>query len=79
MKYRVMVKAVEGRVIHSEWESYREAINQSDMVRGDVYTAMGHSDRYCFDWSKKHQGYEGTYDEWRSMDDEERNEFEIEG
>lgn len=69
--YRVEVKAVAGWTTHSEHESYREAVDQADMVHGRVA-----GDEDAWKWATQNQGYTGTFADWQAMDDGERAEYE---
>jgi len=70
--YKVEVKAVDGWTLHSEHDSYRDAVDQADMVHGRVV-----GDEQAWKWAVNEQGFVGTYAEWQAQDDEERNEYEL--
>ena len=62
---------------HSVHASYRDAVDQSDMVHGWVVTAAGISDQRAWRAAVANQGCELTWSEWQSQDDEEREEWEL--
>ena len=74
--YTVEVKVSNEWIRHSDWDSYREAVDQSDMVRGRVVLATGATDEYAWRWARDNQGFEGDFLTWQAQDDEERQEYE---
>ncbi len=75
--YKVEVKSVAGWTLHSEHQSYRDAVDQADMVHGIVITPGGCSDEQAWRWACQNQGYDGTFADWQSLDNDERAEFEM--
>jgi len=69
--YHVEGQSVAGWTLHSEHESFREAVDQADMVRGRV---AGEEKAHA--WATANQGFTGDFAEWTSQDDEERAEYE---
>jgi hypothetical protein len=61
---------------HSEHQSYRNAVDQADMVGGRVTIDDGMLDTEAYQWAVDNQGFGGDYQEWRSLDDSERGEYE---
>ena len=65
---------------YSTFNSYRDAIDQADMVHGRVI--VGESGEGCVTneeahrWAIANQGYEGNYLSWCGQDDDEREEYE---
>ena len=57
--------------IHSEHNSFRDAVDQADMVHGRV-----RGEDFAYRWAKSDQGFTGTFDEWMAQDDEERDQYE---
>lgn len=74
--YKVETKSVAGWTTHSEHSSYRDAVDQSDMVHGRVLCSTGLPDRSAWEWASINQGFDGDYDAWTAMDDDERAEYE---
>jgi hypothetical protein len=72
MTYTVEVKAIDGYTTHSTHDSYRDAIDQADMVKGRVA-----GDREAYEYAKANQGFGGDYSEWQAQDDDERAEYEL--
>lgn len=70
--YTVEVKAIAGWTTHSTHESYRDAVDQADMVRGRVA-----GDKEAHAWAVANQGFAGTFEEWQAQDDDERQEYEL--
>ena len=77
MAYQVTVKAGDGWTNHSEHESYRDAVDQADMVHGRVFCGTGLSDEAAWKWARDNQGFTGDYAEWTAQDDDERGEYEL--
>jgi hypothetical protein len=69
--YTVEVKAIGGYTTHSTHDSYRDAIDQADMVRGRVV-----GDEAAWKYAVADQGFTGDFAEWQSQDDGERAEYE---
>jgi len=65
---------------HSSHKSYREAVDQSDMVHGRVIVGEGGTgcmtDKEAHQWAVENQGYDGDYLAWSHQDDEDRAEYE---
>lgn len=77
MEYTVEVKSVDGLTTHSTHDSYRDAVDQSDMVQGQVRLSTGMLDTEAHAYAVSSQGCEMDYLEWSSQDDDERNEWEL--
>jgi len=77
--YTVEVKDVGGEyILHSTHESYRDAVDQADMVHGRVVlTATGLSDKKAWIHAVSEQGFTGDFAAWQGQDDEDRNAFEV--
>lgn len=76
--YLVQVKAIGGWTHHSTHDSYRDAVDQSDMVHGRVLcAATGLLDESAWKYAVGEGIFSGDYASWTAMDDEERNEFEL--
>ena len=69
--YIVEVKSIGGWTTHSTHASYREAIDQADMVHGRVAR-----DGTAWHYARQCQGCELTYEEWRAQDDDDREQYE---
>lgn len=69
--YTVEVQAIGGWTRHSEHESYRDAVDQADMVHGRVV-----GDYAAWQWAVAHQGFVGDYAAWQSQDDDERAAYD---
>jgi len=75
--YTVQVKVDGEYTTHSTHASYRDAVDQADMVHGRVIVAAtGYPDEKCWEHAVAAQGFDGDFAEWQSMDDEERSEYE---
>ena len=61
---------------HSSPRSYRDAVDQADMVGGRVTINDGITDKEAHRWAVTDQGYEGDYLSWSNQDDKERAEYE---
>ena len=70
--YTVEVKSVSGWTQHSEYTSFRDAVDQADMVHGRIA-----GENLAHRWAVANQGYAGTFAEWMSQDDDARMEYEI--
>lgn len=78
MKYAVQVRSDGGYTIYSTHESYRDAVDQADMVCGRVViAATGYTDERAWEYAVSSQGFAGDFADWQAMDDDERDEFEI--
>ncbi len=77
MSYTVQVKAIAGWTHHSTHDSYRDAVDQADMVRGRVLCSTGLPDEDAWKHAVRNQGFEGDYAAWSAMDDDERTAFEV--
>jgi hypothetical protein len=63
---------------HSAFNSYRDAVDQSDMIHGSVTVCPnGVKDRWCWELAVANQGCELTWDEWTAQQDDERAEWEM--
>jgi hypothetical protein len=63
---------------HSSHVSYRDAVDQADMIRGTVViSATGISDKRAWSSAVANQGCELTWSEWQAQDDDERQEWEL--
>lgn len=69
--YAVEVKTIDGMTTHSTHDSYRDAVDQADMVRGLVA-----GDHAAWKYAVSQQGFDGDYAAWQSQDDDERAEYE---
>lgn len=74
--YTVEVKVGGGWTMHSQHESYHDAVDQSDMVHGRVMLSTGGSDMQAWRWAAANQGFDGDFAAWQSLDDDERAEYE---
>lgn len=75
--YRVEVKAIGGWTQHSTHDSYRDAVDQADMVHGRVVVcATGLTDEAAWKWARDNQGFDGDFAAWQAQDDEDRAEYE---
>lgn len=74
-KWQVWTK-VDG-VYHSSHASYRDAVDQADMIHGWVTSATGISDKRAWTFAVANQGCELTWDQWQSQDDDEREQWEL--
>ena len=75
--YAVETKAIGGWTRHSTHDSYRDAVDQSDMVHGRVVVAAtGLSDMDAHSHAVAQQGFIGDYSDWQMLDDSERDEYE---
>lgn len=71
--YEVITTSMTGETqIHSKHESYRDAIDQADMIRGEVA-----GNKKAFEWAVANQGFTGSYEDWCGLDDDEREEYEV--
>ncbi len=70
-KYTVQVRVGGEWTTHSTHDSYRDAVDQADMVRGRV-----EGDAEAYRYAASSQGFGGDYSEWQSQDDDERAEYE---
>ena len=69
--YVVEVEAIGGWTTHSTHESYRDAVDQADMVHGRIVGDMD-----AWRWASDQQGFDGSYGDWTRQDDDERAEYE---
>lgn len=75
--YRVEVRANDGYTTHSDHDSYKDAVDQADMVHGRVVVAeTGLPDEDAYGHALANQGFLGTYEDWQGLDDAERDEYE---
>jgi len=75
--YTVEVSVGGEWTLHSEHGSYRDAVNQSDMVHGRVLCPGGMTDRQAHAWARSVQGCDLNWSEWCGQDDDERAEYEF--
>lgn len=75
--YIVKVKAIGGYTTHSQHESYRDAMDQADMIHGTVESDTGMSDEACWRYAVSSQVFDGDFAAWQTQDDEERAEYEL--
>ena len=70
--YTVSVRTATGEwTTHSTHSSYRDAVDQADLVHGRVDgEACNHG------WAVAQQGCHLSYEEWLAQDDDERAEWE---
>jgi len=78
MKMSYVVKC-KGEIVHSEHDSFRDAIDQADMVHGIVWCGCDAqmTDMEAWKYAVKCQGFTGDYAEWSAQDDDERNAYEL--
>lgn len=63
---------------HSVHASYRDAVDQADMVHGEVIIpATGISDKWAWTLAVAGQGCELSWNEWQAQDNDERDEWEL--
>ena len=74
--YPVEVKTDGGWTLHSTHESYRDAVDQSDMVHGRVLCPTGATDSSAWSYARGQQGFEGDFLGWQAQDDDERQGYE---
>lgn len=48
----------------------------TNAVTGKVEGLTEAQDQAAYQWAKNEQGYTGSYAEWQTMGDDERNEYE---
>lgn len=70
--YTVAVPAIDGRTVHSTHQSYRDAVDQADMVHGHI-----EGDEAAYRYAHDQQGFTGSYQDWTAQDDDERAEYEL--
>ncbi len=76
-KYLVEVKSVDGYTTHSDYDSYRDAVDQADLVGGRVViAATGATDESAWRHASREQGFDGDFAAWQAQDDAERQEYE---
>jgi hypothetical protein len=71
-KEMMMYRVIKNGDTHSTHESYRDAIDQADMIRGTV-----EGDLDAWKWAVSQQGCTRSYAGWQGQDDDERSEYEI--
>lgn len=75
--YAVQVKVGGEYTLHSTHVSYRDAVDQADMVHGRVIVeATGYTDEKCWKYAVAEQGFAGDFSSWQSQDDDQRASFE---
>lgn len=63
---------------HSSHASYRSAVDQADMIHGEVIIpATGITDKRAWTLAMANQGCELSWNEWKAQDDDEREEWEL--
>lgn len=72
----VEVKVNNEWVTHSKGESYEEAVIQAGIVRGRILCPTGLPDTEAWKWAVRMQGFTGTYEEWKELNDETRQQYE---
>lgn len=77
MKWTVEVRATDCWTLHSTCDTWRDAVDQADMVHGRIVCPTGLRDRDAWQYAVRQQGFAGDYDAWTSLDDEERAEYEF--
>lgn len=76
MSYTVQARVNDGWTLHSTHDSYRDAVDQSDMIHGRVVCQTGMTDHDAWQYAVAEQGYGGDYDSWAAQDDDERAAYE---
>lgn len=76
MTYTVQVRVGGEWANHSSHESYRDAVDQADMVRGRVLCGAGATNEEAYRHARDNQGFDGGLLDWESLDDAERAEYE---
>lgn len=67
-----------GLIYHSSHSSYRSAVDQADMIQGEVRITATHlSDYLAWALAVANQGCELSWKEWKAQDDDEREEWEL--
>lgn len=67
-----------GLIYHSSHSSYRSAVDQADMIQGEVRITVTHlSDYLAWALAVANQGCELSWKEWKAQDDDEREEWEL--
>lgn len=66
-QFTVMINGI----LHSTHDSFRDAVDQADMIRGSV-----DGEKSAYEYARREQGFAGTFDEWLSQDNDERGEYE---
>jgi len=61
---------------HSDYQSYRDAADQSDIVHGRIVCGTGLSDCAAWEYAVASQGFTEDYNSWTAQDDDERAEYE---
>lgn len=61
---------------HSMGESYEEAVIQAGIVRGRIRCPTGLLDTDAWRWAQHNQGFTGTYEQWKELSDEVRQQYE---
>lgn len=75
VKYRVTTRQ---GTIHSDHESYKDAVDQADLIHGVVYCGpyLATPDITAYRYAVNDQGFFGDYSEWRMLEDSNRDEYE---
>lgn len=74
--YGIEVRTTDRWTTHSIDLSYRDAIDQADMMGGRVRLSTGLLDTEAHKYAVRACGCELSYDEWSAQDDDERAEWE---
>lgn len=75
--YQVQVKRRDGWDRAMDFESYREAVDQADLLHGRVAVkSTGFPDEAAHTYAVAYQGFEGDYGDWRRLNDAERDDYE---
>ena len=74
--YGIEVRTTDGWTTHSIDLSYRDAIDQADMMGGRVRLSTGLLDTEAHAYAVRACGCELSYAEWSAQDDAERAEWE---
>jgi len=76
MFWRVDWKSMDGWEYHSTHDSYRDAVDQADMIHGRVVGDTGISDLQAWRWAVLNQGFEGDFAAWQAQNDKDRDAYE---
>jgi hypothetical protein len=77
--FTVQVKSIGGGwTSHSTHASYRDAVDQADMVHGRVLISeTSLPDDAAWKYAVENQGFTGDFAAWQTQDDGERAEYEV--
>lgn len=76
MRYTVQIEAGDGWTRHSAWDSYRDAVDQADLVHGRIITPGGATDEHAHRYAVSVQGFVGDYAEFQCLADADRDRYE---